>query len=111
MNGREQVVQDDEAENVKKVLADSSIRFIELRSGVMINTTSIVSIENPEQKPFLFDYPVYETKNGMYIIRNGERAYLEPIDMKEIIYKEKEYGPTTLLREIRQEKQVLPSGL
>jgi hypothetical protein len=107
MNGRECVVEDDEAENVKKVLSESSIRFISLRSGETINTTSIVSISPPEMKPFLSSYPVYETKSGMYIIRNGERAYLEPIDIKEIKYKQKEYGSTNMFRKISENKQVL----
>ena len=106
MNGRECVVEDDEAENVKKVL-ESSIRFISLRSGITINTTSIVSINPPEMKPYLFDYPVYETKMGTYIIRNGEKCFLEPIDIKEIKYKEKEYGSADMFRKISENKQIL----
>lgn len=111
MNGTEKIIADDEAENVKRVI--ESTKFVELRDGSLINTSSIVSIDNISEVPYWSVYPVYETKLGKYIIREGEKCFLSPENIAEIKFViPKEYEQKSgVLRQIQSNVPVLPGSV
>lgn len=87
INSQEYIVEDEEAENIKKAIAQG-LRFINLRSGEMLNILSISTIGELKKIPFWSIYPVYTSSSGAnYIIRDGERVYLDPRNIEEIQYK------------------------
>ncbi len=113
MGGREKILADDEAENVKKLLNNQSIRFVELRDGSAVNITSIVSIDEIEKIPYWSVYEVQENKLGKYIIREGEKCFLTPENIKDITFKEPEvYAKNPgVLRQLQQGQGILPESV
>ncbi len=84
-DGTEKVLQEDEAENVKKFWFESSDLPILLRNGTGINPKSISSIGEPDTIPTFWGYPLY--KDGRSFFRDGERVYLEASNFDQIEYK------------------------
>ena len=85
MNGKIKIVEDDEAGNI--IDGAENVRFVVLRDGSLINITSIVSIDEIETAPYWSVWPVQETKQGKYIIRDGVQCFLSPDNLEEIEYK------------------------
>lgn len=111
INGSEKYITDEEAENIKK--AAETNKFIKLRDGAFINVNSISLIDEVETIPHWSVYPVYETKQGKYIIRDGEQCYLSPENIKEITYElpEELRKNPGMLRIMEREKPVLSGGM
>lgn len=109
MNGKEKIIADDEGENVKQALLNGNAKFLKLRDGSIINTSSIVSVDEVELVPYWSQYRVYETKQGQYIIREGEKCFLDAKNIGEIKYlmpKEYEQNPE-VIRQLEGEKKSL----
>lgn len=113
MNGKERLVADDEAENIEKVLITGNTKFLKLRSGYLINTTSIVSVGEVETVPYWSQHRVYETKQGHYIIRDGDKCFLDNKGIEEIKYIiPKEYGQKPeMLRQLQSGIGVLQESV
>lgn len=102
-DGTEKVLQDDEAENVKRFWLQSSDAPILLRNGTVINPKGISSIGEPDVIPTFWGYPLY--KDGRSFTRNGERVYLEAEHFSQIEYKlHPKYGEGTI--DIPKQEQI-----
>lgn len=111
MGGRTHFIGDDEFENIIKIIDQA--KFLQLRNKVMINTSSITEIGEVEKIPCWSVYPVQETKEGKYIIREGEKCFLDPENIKQITYElpaEIKNHPD-VLQIFQREQPVLPEGL
>lgn len=80
MSGTEHYIQDDEAENLSKIVETK--KFAILRSGAMIRTTRIEEITEVPTEKFWKGHRL--SKDGRSFMRDGDRIYLEPHNYAEI---------------------------
>lgn len=85
MNGKTYFISDDEFVSLSERIED--IRFSQIRSGEILNMSSVVSIGEVDTVPFWSVWPVQETKQGKYIMRDGTQCFLSPDNLEEIEYR------------------------
>lgn len=104
-SGREYILEDDEAENIKKVFKPNTL--LSLRSGEAVNSSAIEAIGDPELVPYWDGYKL--DKNGSSFMRDGQRIFLETQDYKNIEYKphpKYEVMKKMLIEKTNQNKQL-----
>lgn len=82
-SGKEFLIEDEEAENIKKIFKPNTL--LSLRNGEAVNTSAIESIGSLEQVPYWDNYLL--EKSGRSFIRDGQRINLETKNFDEIEYK------------------------
>lgn len=82
-SGREYILEDDEAENIKKVFKPNTL--LSLRNGEAVNSSAIESIGDPELIPYWNGYLL--DKGGKSFMRDGQRIFLETKDFNNVEYK------------------------
>ena len=108
-DGKETILEDDEAENVKAFWLESSEQPIRLRNGTVLNPKSIASIGVPDTLPMWGGYPLAKDGNGFW--RDGEYCQFEPHNYQEITHHlNPKYGRGVPQIELDQ-KPALTSGI
>ena len=79
--GREFIIENDEAENIKKAMINKKDKneFVELRSGDLLNLDRIENISNPKKIAYIdvCDGIAILNPDGISFNRDGNRIYLK----------------------------------
>jgi len=85
MSGNIHIISSEEYENIKKLI--SEVKWLELRSGQVLNVNTIAEFGEVQEVPFWNQYRVVENKLGKYFYREGQKIFLDYKGESEIEYR------------------------
>ena len=89
--GKEFIVENDEAENIKNLKKDDKEGFVDLRNGDFLNLDRIESISNPDKIAYIgtcMGFMLISKDGKSFVNSEGVRVYLKPGDFQDIKFIE-----------------------